>query len=392
MRPIIPLVTSLVVLTGSAWLAAGGPALPEVPATSRRPTRPPVLTVTEPAQEPGRRRRRVRPARTTPPETASEHGKGGHRAVRARGKGCHVCPTAVDPGLEYFQAEQGARGGWGRGDPAVSGAVLLTYLGYGETHRAGAYKDVVKQGLRFLKGGQAKDGWFASADGSVPPGRGAVATLAMTEAYGLTQSRLFKVPAQRATDAVATALVNWTGWFRSGDSWLPDVEASTWSAMVLVSARAADLKVREGVLEEALHALRQFGNPGDPMLSLTDAARLCAVRSLLGDRAEQTPDVAAGVARLKAATPLSEGERADPEYIYFGTLACFRAGGEAWKAWNAALKEHVLPRLDDEGDSPTFGLWTLPAELSETERLYASALLQLTVQVYYRYGRVFGVK
>ena len=77
-------------------------------------------------------------------------------------------------------------------------------------------------------------------------------------------------------------------------------------------------------------------------------------------------------------------------YWYYGTLAMYISGGEAWEQWNQQMK-HTLLTLQttsgvNEGSWEPNGLWA-----GYGGRAYSTAMAALTLEVYYRYLPVYDV-
>ena len=64
----------------------------------------------------------------------------------------------------------------------------------------------------------------------------------------------------------------------------------------------------------------------------------------------------------------------------------FQVGGDSWKAWNGALKPALVDSQVREGEDR--GLWRFPPA-SGIGRARGTALATLTLEVYYRYSKVF---
>jgi len=150
-------------------------------------------------------------------------------------------PAAPPGGLDWLAAQQGADGGWR--DAELTGRVLLAYLGAGYTHRGRhPFAKVVARGLRFLKRSQDAEGWFAG-DADDDPGTRllghVLATAAMVEAYGMTESPIFRGSAQKALDALAKACAD-------DDPRLRDRAVAAGALRALYAAReiAADREAR----------------------------------------------------------------------------------------------------------------------------------------------------
>ena len=72
-------------------------------------------------------------------------------------------------------------------------------------------------------------------------------------------------------------------------------------------------------------------------------------------------------------------------FWYYGSLACFLAGGEVWDEWNAALKA-VLPAAQErDGSFKPIDVYAEYAGDTNRDRAYTTAMCVLSLEVYYRY-------
>ena len=359
--------------------------------------------------------------------------RGGRRNLRAGGGGKKT-QSAVDLSLEWLKIHQTNNGHWdadgfdteckinkcgGPGvstfDPGLTGLTLLSFLGAGETHNSGQYKDVVKNGLRYLKSIQDAEGCFGPRASPRFLHDHMWAALAMTEAYGLTGSRLFKDSAQRGVDFVLAAQNPYLGWgsgIRTGES---NTSMTVLATMVLKSAKMADLNVDNAAFKGALAWLDQVTDPmtgrvGERARGDGDVDTARAFPSLSGDALiggaiiarifcgedpQKSDAIAKGTALLLQRKPRwdeSDGS-IDFAHWYFGTLALFQVGGESWSTWNKSLKTAVADSQRVKSGRDERGSWDpVDARAKAGGRVYATAINQLSLEIYYRYGRVFGAR
>jgi len=80
-------------------------------------------------------------------------------------------------------------------------------------------------------------------------------------------------------------------------------------------------------------------------------------------------------------------------YWYFGTAACFQAGGDAWRRWNDAVGAALLPHQRGEESGCARGSWD-PVDPwgPEGGRVYSTSVGALCMEMKARYDRVFGGK
>src|SRR5262245_12776649 len=140
-------------------------------------------------------------------------GKGGGGLGQGGGGGrggTNKTEAAVMAGLLWLKNHQSEDGRWdadgfdsmckkgkceGHGgalnDVGLTGLALLCFLGAGDTHVSGPFKNTVKNGLKYLMGVQdPEDGCFGTKSGQHFQYNHSCAALAMAEAYGMTQTKL----------------------------------------------------------------------------------------------------------------------------------------------------------------------------------------------------------
>jgi len=302
--------------------------------------------------------------------------------------------SSVDVGQAYMKRSQAEDGSWSAGPnartgPAVTGLALLSFLGAGETHKHGNYKKTVKNGLRRLKQIQDPAGCFGDAADADHAANHAIATLAMCEAYGMTGSPLFKQSAQQAINYITRER-------------RPATSVALWEMMALCSARLAGLRVPEFTKSDALEWLNRATDRRTGVASCasggvmpatvagqTAAAVLCRIFN--GEDPNKSELIQAAAKYLVERRPGTKTAKGDVGLVYFGTLAMFQCGGDAWKKWNRALKEHEIGTQIRSGEHA--GTWNPEGRTGELlGRPGTTALRTMNLQVYYRYGRVFGTK
>ena len=79
-------------------------------------------------------------------------------------------------------------------------------------------------------------------------------------------------------------------------------------------------------------------------------------------------------------------------YWYYATLALYQVGREPWRQWNAAMKTAIVDHQRRDTDWCLYrGSWDPVGPWgSDGGRVYATALMAMCLEVYYRYDRVFG--
>lgn len=310
---------------------------------------------------------------------------------------------AVARGLAWLAARQGPGGSWAFAGPALgadagtatseaaaTGIALLPFLGAGNTHQSGKHKETVSRALRWLMDKQQPDGtWPAPNDPRPMYGHG-MASIALVEAYGMTQDPSLRGPAQRALEYIVKAQHEATGGWRYKPNMPADTSVVGWQLMALKSSEMAGLPVPARTLEgvkrwlASVEANRPTGGlfgyqSASPTPAMTAQGLLCL--QYLGMRRDD-PRMKAGTDYLLKNMPRPDGDTS--YYWYHANQVMYHMQGEHWKAWNPRLRD-LLVRAQVK-DGALAGSWR-PTDERERPggRLYATALRLLMLEVYYRH-------
>ena len=373
---------------------------------------------------------------------------GGRRNLVARGGGSQATESAVLAGLRWLARHQGADGGWhGDGfaqscapgtpcggvgysqfDAGLTGTSLLAFLGAGYTHLSReTYEDpythqkisfgtCVKKGIKYLQSIQDEEGCFGPRQGEFMYNH-AIASLAMAEAYGLTNAAAYRPIAQKGLDFLSLAQNPYRAWrytVKPGDN---DTSVTGWCVMAMKSAGISGLQYAHTGYDGAIawldsvtdeDGLIGYNGKGKidvvvkgknelwgPHNSMTAVGLLCRI---FIDK-EKSPKLEKHAQQIVKDLPKWEepanNKPIDFYYWYYGTLALFQydgPDGKYWKMWNESMKNALCQHQKIRKDGCEDGSWdpTLDRWGFAGGRVYATAINVLTLEVYYRYENVFG--
>jgi hypothetical protein len=374
-----------------------------------------------------------------------------------QGPGGKRFDDAVEDALRWLAAHQSPGGAWeaanfpnwcdgqavgddsrmpdGRGkglyDVGVTGLALCAFLGAGYTSRGQhPFARTVARGLAWLRTVQDPEGCFGPRATQQYIYNHATAALAMVEAYGMTDSSIFKGSAQKALDFIALSRNPYFAWrygIKPGDN---DTSVTGWMMMALKSAmlvnqdarianRPLPLVVDEGAFDGIRTWLDKVTDPDTGRVGYTTRGTGPARPSELVDRfpGEKSESMTAvGVlARIfmhddpRKSRPIQQGAALcrrlppvwnpsdgsiDMYYWYYATLAMYQVGGAAWEEWKAGLEKAVVETQRKDTDFCLYkGSWDPVGPWgADGGRVYSTALLAMCLQVYYRYERVVGTR
>jgi hypothetical protein len=283
-------------------------------------------------------------------------------------------------------------------DTAVTGLALLTFLGAGYTHADGRYAEVAEKGLSYLIDQQKSDGDLRGKSRVVGIYCHAMATLALCEAYALTGDERLRDPSERAVAFLVAARA------RDGKAWryapgapTGDTSILGWVVMCLKSAKEVGIPIPDepSVRQGALLWLKQVSSgeskglaryqPSEPVTpTMTAEAWVC--RQFLGVGGP-------GPASTEAAEFLvnhhSDKGATNVYYWYYATLALYQNGGPLWTRWNDRTRDRIVALQRVTGHQT--GSWDPDESLygAKGGRIYCTALAALSLEVYYRYLRLY---
>jgi hypothetical protein len=315
-------------------------------------------------------------------------------------------------------------------DVGVTGLALLAFLGAGHTpqNRESVLDPVTGEALRF--GDTVRRGldWLISQqrpDGSIGPGIGemmynhAIASLALSEAYGITNAVVYRAPAQKAITFIHQAQNYNLGWRYTAKCGDNDTSVTGWCVMALKSAQISGLDVAQTAFEGAkawiARVTDQNGQTGYDRLgsgeifvpgkneswlhhpSMTAVGMACR---MFIDKKKGDPMLPKGAKILTEDLPRWDPKAARPTvdfyYWYYASLALWQFDGPegpSWARWNKAMLDAILPHQHSRRDGCQEGSW----DVSGVDRwgyaggrVYATSMNVLTLEVYYRYQLLFA--
>ena len=137
-------------------------------------------------------------------------------------------------------------------DVGVTGLSLLAFLGDGSTLRSGPYRGQIKKAVNWLRHQQGKDGLFGT-DASRDYIYGhAIATLAIVEAYGLSDYKLLRRYAQRGIDYLEKHRNAEAVWRYQPADGANDTSITGWAVLAYKSAQDFGLRVNPEALQRSV--------------------------------------------------------------------------------------------------------------------------------------------
>jgi hypothetical protein len=346
------------------------------------------------------------------PSSTGQRRAGERSSAAGANGGTRQSEEAVEAGLRWLIAHQKGDGSWSLGfkheecgsdcqnegtggdySCAATGLALLSFLGAGYSHREGPYQEQLRKAIYYLltriQYSETNGiGNLAGLSEHQMYNHG-IATLALCEAYQMTQDKDLKDPVSSLVQYIARAQHQLGGWgYSSGQP--GDLTISAWQVMALKSAHQAGIQFPSNVMRQfdkfldsqqsgggAYYGYRAPGKqPGTTAMGLL-------LRMYRGWH-QTDPRLLEGLGYLEK-TGVSV---TDIYYDFYATQAFFHHDGPAWTQWNERMRDFLVKNQETRGHAQ--GSWYFVDSFSKVGgRLYCTCMSILTLEVYYRYPPMF---
>jgi hypothetical protein len=277
---------------------------------------------------------------------------------------------------------------------AATGLALLPFLGSGQTHKASKkYKATINNGLMFLVNRMHRGALNEPGGNMYSHG---IATIAICEAYAMTNDKNLLLPARAALNFVARSQDPKGGGWRYQPREQGDTSVLGWQLMAMKSGQMAGLSVPRGASKKASLFLDSVQSDGGALYGYqapdtgSDATAAIGLlsRMYLGWKRDN-PVLQRGVHWLSKRGP-SAGNM---YYDYYATQVMRHWEGEEWKIWNQQMREQLTRSQAKQGHEE--GSWFIGSgDVGAVPggRLYCTAMATMILEVYYRQMPIYRIQ
>ncbi|MEM0925570.1 MAG: hypothetical protein AAGJ83_06000, partial [Planctomycetota bacterium] len=238
---------------------------------------------------------------------------------------------------------------------AATSLALLPFLGAGQTHVKGEFRDVVMMGLRFIiqNGKPGKENGIPYIDyrsGGSMYDHGLVA-ITLCEAYAMTGDPNLAGPAQAAINFIAVAQCSDGGWrYGKRDARGGDTSVVGWQVMALKSGNMGHLIVPPNSIQGSKLFLDKVGSDDNSIYGYASKApNFRAATTAVGLLCrmytgwdKNHPSIKKGVQHLAKAGV----RKPDLYYNYYAAQVLRHYGGQEWDKFNTELRDWLVETQD----------------------------------------------
>jgi len=285
---------------------------------------------------------------------------------------------------------------------AATGLALMCYLGAGQTHMEGEYKETVFKGLSFLisnmKFQKGQGTWFVGGKGMDDMYAHGIASIVMCEAYGMTKDPALRDAAQAGINFLGYSQNPTSGGWHYAPQGLGDTSVVGWQMMALKSASMSGFAVDLNVVRKANFFLDQmsFDDGASYHYSFDSKAKKAAYKPsttacailcrMYSGTPKDHPSIQAAVSKFSKQGPSKTGTY----YNYYATQVMKQVGGKEWESWNVRMRDQLLATQTTTGHAAGSWYWEDGHSTASAGRLYTTCMATMILEVYYRYMPIYG--
>ena len=252
--------------------------------------------------------------------------------------------AAIDKALKWLKDQQDPKGAWG--NTAITSFALLAFMANGHAPNQGDYGPTVSKGVRYLlASARESDGYIVGDRGGNMYCHG-MATLALTQVFGMSGDEDVKKVLKRAVDLIVRTQNAEGGWRYDPSPTGADISVTIMQVMALRGAKDSGLHVPDKTITEALkyiskcHDKRSGGYRYQPYSNGPGYARTAAGVCVLQLGGEYEAD------EIKSAVEYMLKVGNDPQHYWYGHYyaahALNQVGGVEWEKYYERMRTNLV--------------------------------------------------
>lgn len=266
----------------------------------------------------------------------------------------------IEGALAYLASKQNRDGSWGesseerRHPVAITAYTLIAFQAAGNLPEEGPHGKVVKKGMDYLLNQIGPDGIYGGrASGQYMYAHG-IATIALAELYGQTQSPAIRDKLDRAIKLIIASQNSQGGWRYRPVVRDADISVTVLQVVALRAAKNSGIDVPKRTIDNAVkyvkacHHSSSGGFSYQPGSSPGFARTAAAIYSLQVCGLYDDPMV------LKGSKYLIANHRTGQEWYVYGSFyaapAQYMIGGETWENWYKVISSTITKSIRKEGN------------------------------------------
>ncbi len=295
---------------------------------------------------------------------------------------------AINKALRYLAAKQNGDGSWAdKHQVAITSLSLMAFMLQGHFPERGEYGRVLDKALGFLLRRSEEGGGYLGTH-NYGMYEHALATLALSEVWGMSDRKEIRDAIKRAVDIILRAQNKEGGWRYHPRPESADISVTVMQVVALASASEAGILVPKQVIDRALEYVKRcqqkfeggFGYQPNNRPRLSSSA--AGLMSLLMCGERDSKAVERGLAYLKG-LPDDKFDKTQWYFYahYYAIQAMYQAGEGHYQDWYPQIRDALLAKQEDDGS------WRVSSEGGDPA--YGTAMAVLILGVPYRFLPIY---
>jgi hypothetical protein len=266
---------------------------------------------------------------------------------------------AIKKAQEWLASSQYSDGSWsgeGRKNTGVAAFAIMALMIGGDVPGEGEYAKNIGMGIQFLLNQQRESGVIYGDEKRAIMYQHALATLALTEAYGMSRNPRIRTAIIKAINLIVQTQSPEGGWRYMPKIQKGDISATVMQVMALKAAVEAGIYVPDDTMKRAIKFIKGCYNPkekgfaymmgrGGAKFART-AAGMVSLQTVGLHNDPVIPDVVQYL--MKHGDP----NKKEPHYWYghyYMSVGLYHYGGPSWKAYYPKIKKKILKDWEKRG-------------------------------------------
>lgn len=267
---------------------------------------------------------------------------------------------AIEKAQKWLASSQKSDGSWGgQGESKNTGVVafcIMALMASGNVPGEGKYAKEIGLGIQFLLNQQRESGVIYGQKKHAVMYQHALATLALTEAYGMTRNPRIRTAIIKAINLIVETQHPEGGWRYNPKVEKGDISVTVMQVMALKAAVEAGIYVPKETMKRAIKFVKACYNPkekgfaymrggGSAKFARTGAG-LVSLQTVGLHKDSTLPDIVQYL--MKHGDP----NKKEHHYWYghyYMSVGLYHYGGPAWKAYYPKIKKKILKDWGQHG-------------------------------------------
>jgi len=297
--------------------------------------------------------------------------------------------AAIERALRFLAKEQNPDGSWGKRYPAaLTGLTMMAFMLKGNFPEKGPYGKHLERGLEWLlKRGKEGGGYLGGTNQGMY--EHALATLALSEVWGMSDKDEIRDVLKRAVNVILRAQNPEGGWRYQPQPLDADISVTVMQVVALASAQEAGILVPAPVIKKAIDYVKHCQHPFEGGFSYTAGGRnptlsssAAGLLSLLMCGERDSKAAKRGIEYLRK---LPDSEFETTKFYsyghYYAVQAMYQAGETYYQEWYPKIHDALLKKQRDDGSWQGDG--------GESDLSYGTSMAVLILGVPYRFLPIY---